>query len=146
MGIGDDELPMLMSRFPTPFTLVDRRWKNIPKTAISAIFRDSDAACRREGSLGNTLQRHEIGHDPCSAGPSRNRVHIGAPKLPHRFPLIVHYPMLLTMAPERHEFTLRGRTRFQRLKSHARASISLLPAVPLFEPGRVTCNSIFIAS
>jgi hypothetical protein len=32
------------------------------------------AACRRDGSLDNTLQHHEIGHDPCSAGPSLNRV------------------------------------------------------------------------
>jgi hypothetical protein len=51
-------------------------------------------ACRREGWSGKALQHHEIGHDPGApglAGPSRNRVGIGATKLPHPIPLIVHY-------------------------------------------------------
>ena len=64
----------------------------------------SGAACRREGSLGKALQHHEIGHDPCSAGPSQNRVGIGAPKLPYRIPLIVHYPMWFT----RHRLAIQG--------------------------------------
>jgi hypothetical protein len=57
---------------------------------------------------------------------------MGAPKLPHRIPLIVHYPMLLTMAPEAHWLALGSLTRFQRLKSHVRVSISLLLANPTF--------------
>jgi hypothetical protein len=34
---------------------------------------------------------------------------MGAPKLPHGIPLIVHYPMLLTMRPDPHWFVLQGR-------------------------------------
>jgi len=48
---------------------------------------------------------------------------MGAPKLPHRIPLIVHYPVLLTVAPGRHELALRGLARFPRLKPHIRALI-----------------------
>ena len=88
--------------------------KTSPKLPFLPFFGTSGAACRREGSLGNTLQHHEIGHDPCSAGPFQNRVGIGAPKVPHQFPLIVHYLRLLTMAPDPHELALRGRTPFQR--------------------------------
>jgi hypothetical protein len=55
------------------------------------------------------LRHHEIGHDPCSAGRFKNRVGMGAPKVPHRFPLIVQYPMLLTMGPDPHWFALQGR-------------------------------------
>jgi hypothetical protein len=83
------------------------------------------AACRRECSLDNTLQHHEIGHDLCSAGPFKNRVGMGAPKLPHQFPLLVHYLRRLRIAPDPRSLALGGRTRFQRLTSHVRASISL---------------------
>jgi hypothetical protein len=34
----------------------------------------SGAAFGQDGSLGKALQRHEIGHVPCSGGPSQNRV------------------------------------------------------------------------
>jgi hypothetical protein len=61
----------LMWRFPTPFTLVHRCLKHTPKTAISITFQTFGAPCRRQRSLGNTLQHHEIGHDRCSAGPSQ---------------------------------------------------------------------------
>jgi hypothetical protein len=43
-----------------------------------------------------------------------------------------HYPMLLAMAPDPRSLAVRFRTRFQRLKSPVRASISLLPANPPF--------------
>jgi hypothetical protein len=57
---------------------------------------------------------------------------MGAPKLPHRIPLIVHYPVLLSMARDPRSLAFRGRTGIQRLKSHVRASISLLPAIGAF--------------
>jgi hypothetical protein len=76
------------------------------------------AACRRECSLGNTLQHHEIGHDTCSAGPFKNRVSMGAPKLPYQFPLIVHYPGI--------ECEVRSaECGVRSAESHDRASISL---------------------
>jgi hypothetical protein len=79
----------------TPFPLVYRCSKSFPKAAIFAIFRGFRAASRRQGLLGNTLQDREIGHDPGApglGGPFKNPVGRGAPKLPHRFPLFVHYP------------------------------------------------------
>jgi hypothetical protein len=52
------------------------------------------------------LQHYEIRHELCWAGPSKNRVGRGAPKLPHRFSLIVHYLGWLTMAPDPHSSAL----------------------------------------
>jgi hypothetical protein len=77
--------------------------KTPQKLPFPPFFGTSGAACKPEGWLGNTLKHHEIGHEPCSAGPSQNRVGIGAPKLPHRFPLIVHYLRLFTFAPDPYE-------------------------------------------
>jgi hypothetical protein len=85
----------------------------------------SGAACRWEGWLGNTLQQHEIGHDPCWAERSRSRLGMGAPRVPHRFLLIAHYRTRLTTAPDPRSLALRLLTRLQRLKSYVRASILL---------------------
>jgi hypothetical protein len=38
MGIADDELRMLMSRFPTPFTSVHRCWKHAKNLPLCATF------------------------------------------------------------------------------------------------------------
>jgi hypothetical protein len=70
-AIADDERWTLTPLFRTPFTLLDRCSKNLPKTAIFAIFREFGAACRRDGRLGKMLRHPEIGHDLCSAGPSQ---------------------------------------------------------------------------
>jgi hypothetical protein len=88
---------------PGPFTLVYKCSKNTPKTAIPATLQPVLHGLQLQGWLGNTLQHHEIGDDPCSAEPSQNRVGIGAPKLPHRIPLIVHYLRLFTFANDLHE-------------------------------------------
>src|SRR3954471_18257567 len=120
-----------MPRFITPFTPMYRCSKYTPETAISATSGTSGAACGLEGALDKVFHHHQIGYDPVLGRASQNRVGIGAPKLPHRIPLIVHYPILLTMAPDPRSLALRLRTRFQRLKSHVRASISLVPAIPL---------------
>jgi hypothetical protein len=61
--------PRAWSRFPTPFTLMNRCSKNTPKTAISAILEDPRRGWLAGMLLGNTLQHHEIGHGLCSAGP-----------------------------------------------------------------------------
>ncbi len=61
-------VPAPGSRFPTPFTLVNRCSKSIPKTAISAIFGGLLCGYQRQGSLGNTLRHHEIGQNRWSAG------------------------------------------------------------------------------
>ena len=82
------------------------------------------AASGRDGLLGKALQDHEIGHDRCSARLSQNRVRMGAPKLPHRIPLVVHYlrkadchhlpiahwsiPPLLDRIPNKREFLARS--------------------------------------
>jgi hypothetical protein len=58
----------LAPRFAAPFALVYGCSKNTSKTAIFAIFWTCGAAAGRAGSLGKTLRRHAIGHDPCSAG------------------------------------------------------------------------------
>jgi hypothetical protein len=55
--------------FPTPFTLMHKRSKYIPKTATSAILQEFGAPSRREGSFGKALRYPEIGHDVLSAGP-----------------------------------------------------------------------------
>ena len=49
------------------------------------------AASRRDGSLSKLLQHYEIGHDQCWAGPSKNRLRMGAAEVPYQFPPIVHY-------------------------------------------------------
>ena len=112
----------LAPRFPTPFTPVYRCSKYTPKPPFLPFFGAFGAASGRDGSLGKTLQHHEIGHDRCSAGPSQNRVGIGAPKLPHQFPLIVHYLNWLTMAPDPHSLALRSLTRFQPSIRHRAAA------------------------
>src|SRR5438270_11759356 len=56
--------------------------KTPSKLPFSPFLATFGAACRREGSIGNMLEHQEIGHDPCWAGPSKNQVGIGAPKLP----------------------------------------------------------------
>jgi hypothetical protein len=83
------------------------------------------AASRRDGSLSKLLQHYEIGHDQCWAGPSKNRLRMGAAEVPYQLPPIVHYLTWLRMAPVRWDFTLRARARYRRLKSHIRASILL---------------------
>jgi hypothetical protein len=93
MGIVDDELSRragIDAALPTPSTLLDRCSKNAPKLPFLPFFGPFGGTRRRDDSLGNTLQHHEIGHEPCSVGPSQNRVGIGASKRPHRIPRIVH--------------------------------------------------------
>jgi hypothetical protein len=83
--------------------------RNTPqKLPLLPFFGTFGAASRRDGSLSKLLQHYEIRHDLCPAGPSKNRVGIGAPKLPHRFPLIVHYLRWVTMAPDPHSWALRA--------------------------------------
>ena len=98
--------------------------KNSPKLPFPPLSGNFGAASGRDASLGKALQHHEIGHDRCSAGPSQNRVGMGAPKLPHQFPLVVHYlrkagchhlpiahwsiPPLLDRIPNKREFLARS--------------------------------------
>ena len=49
------------------------------------------ADSRRDGSLSKLLQHYEIGHDQYWAGPSKNRLRMGAAEVPYQFPPIVHY-------------------------------------------------------
>src|SRR5438270_408817 len=95
----------IMTRFLNPVHLhecTDAR-KTPSKLPFLPSFSTFCVACRREGWLGNTLQHHEIGDDPCSVGQPQNRVRIGAPKLPHQIPRIVHYLNLFTFAHDPHE-------------------------------------------
>jgi hypothetical protein len=69
--IANDESRILMSRFPTPFTLVGRCSKKSPKLPFLSFFGMFGAASRREGALGNALQHHETGHDQRSADHSK---------------------------------------------------------------------------
>jgi hypothetical protein len=64
----------------------------LQKLPLLPLFGTLGAAFRPDGSPSKLLQYDEIRHDLCWAGPSRNRVRIGASKLPHRFPRIVHCP------------------------------------------------------
>ena len=92
----------LAPRFPRRLHWCTDARNTPPKLPFLPFFGTFGAASRRDGSLGKALRHHEIGHDLCWAGPSQNRVGIGAPKLPHRFPLIVHYLRLLGIAPNTH--------------------------------------------
>jgi hypothetical protein len=57
------------------------------------LFGTFGAASGRDGSIGNALQHHEIGHDLCSAGPSQKPGGMRKPeKLPQLAPPDVHYP------------------------------------------------------
>jgi hypothetical protein len=96
--IPDDEQGMLMSRFPTPFTLVYRRLKTAPKVPFSATFRAARRALDREISLRMSFRRQQIGTEMSPSGQSGNLVAQGSPKVPHQRPLIVHYLKLLTKA------------------------------------------------
>ena len=98
--------------------------KTSPKLPFPPLSGKFGAASGRDGLLGKALQDHEIGHDRCSARPSQNRVRMGAPKLPHRIPLVVHYlrkagchhlpiahwsiPPLLDRIPNKREFLARS--------------------------------------
>ena len=66
--------PRASSCFPTPFTAVYRCWKHSVKLPFPPLFGRFGPACRRQGSLGNTLQHHEIGHDAVLGRAAQNRV------------------------------------------------------------------------
>ena len=65
--------------------------KTSPKPPFSPFSRPFGAASRRDGLLSKVLQHDEIRHNLGWAGRPQNRVRIGAPNLPHRFPRHVHY-------------------------------------------------------
>ena len=99
--------------------------KNTPKTATFSHFSGPPGAAAAGGSLGKSLQHQEIGHDLCSAGPFKTEW-VRCTEMPYRFPLIVHYPRPLTMAPDPRSLAFRERTGFQRL--NAEFSLSGHPA------------------
>ena len=70
--IAEDESGMLMSRLQSRLhKCTDAR--NTPQKRHSVpLFGTFSAASTRDGSLGKALQHHEIGHEPCSAKPSRS--------------------------------------------------------------------------
>jgi hypothetical protein len=67
-----------------------------PKTAIPATFQHPQRRRLTAGSLGKLSRHHEIGQEMYAAGPPQNRVGMGAPKVPHQRPLIVHYLSVVT--------------------------------------------------
>ncbi len=64
----------LMMRFSTPFTPCTNAGISLQKSHFVPLFETTDATYMGQGTLANTLQHYEIGHDPCSAGPSQNGV------------------------------------------------------------------------
>jgi hypothetical protein len=64
------------------------------KRQFSPLFGAFGAARGPQCSLRNTLQHHEIGHDPCAPGLGRaiaEQSGAGPPKAPYQVSLIVHY-------------------------------------------------------
>jgi hypothetical protein len=56
------------------YTSVQTLEKHPKNCHFVPLFGTFGAASRRHGSLGKALRNHEIGHEPCSAEPSENRV------------------------------------------------------------------------
>jgi hypothetical protein len=104
--------------------------KRPPKLPFLPLFGTPGATARCQSSIGKSFRAKQIGPLMRVPGRSETLVGIGAPKLPHQFLLIVHYLRRLSIAPDPHGLALPGLTRFQRLESHVRVSISLLPAIP----------------
>jgi hypothetical protein len=119
--------------------------KRPKKSHFFSLFGSPGAPFRRQSAIHKSFCGRWIELETRLPRASKTPCGTENPKVSYRFPLIVHYLTLLTTAPGQHEFTLRGRARFQRLKSHVRALSSPGPAILLFGPGRATSGSIVIA-